>query len=127
MTCAIARSPKVLRRHLIFKLAEKSATGKVERRWLRLFVAAMGALAIFAPARRLLRYALDFMHRKPLTIDAWQGFRTSGFDESGMENGVAPKRCRKGMRPARLRVHCRDADLHLRNHRPRQTGLYLRG
>jgi hypothetical protein len=25
-----------------------------------LFVAAMGALAIFAPARRLLRYALDF-------------------------------------------------------------------
>jgi hypothetical protein len=29
----------------------------------------MGALAIFAPARRLLRYALDLMHRKPLTID----------------------------------------------------------
>ncbi len=27
----------------------------------------MGALAIFAPARRLLRYALDFMHRKPLS------------------------------------------------------------
>jgi hypothetical protein len=26
-----------------------------------LFVAAMGALAIFAPARRLLLYALDFM------------------------------------------------------------------
>ena len=49
--------------------ASKSATGKVERRWLSLFVAAMGALAIFAPARRLLRYALDFMHRKPLTID----------------------------------------------------------
>jgi len=45
-----------------------------------LFVAAMGALAIFAPARRLLGYALDFMHRKPLTIDAWEGFRTSGFD-----------------------------------------------
>jgi hypothetical protein len=48
------------------KLAEKSATGKVERRWLGLFVAAMGALAIFAPARRLLRYALDFMHRSLL-------------------------------------------------------------
>jgi len=34
---------------------------------------------------------------------------------------------RKGMRPARLRVHCRDADLHLRNHQPRQTDPYLRG
>jgi len=47
-----------------------------------LFVVAMGALAIFAPARRLLRYALDLMHRsllrltrsatarqEPLTID----------------------------------------------------------
>jgi hypothetical protein len=33
-----------------------------------LFVAAMGALAIFAPARRLLRYPLDLMHRKPLMI-----------------------------------------------------------
>ena len=43
------------------ELLEKSATGKVERRWLSLFVAAMGALAIFAPARRLLRYTLDFM------------------------------------------------------------------
>jgi len=43
------------------------------------------------------------------------------------ENGVAPKRSRKGMRPARLGVHCPDADLHLRNHRPRQTGPYLRG
>src|SRR6266496_3457033 len=40
----------------------------------------MGALAIFAPARRLLRYALDLMHRKPLTIDAWEGFRISDFD-----------------------------------------------
>ena len=29
----------------------------------------MGALAIFALARRLVRYALDLMHRKPLTID----------------------------------------------------------
>ena len=47
--------------------------------------------------------------------------------ESGMENRVAPKRSRKGMRLARLRVDCRDADLHLRNHRPRQTGPYLRG
>jgi hypothetical protein len=28
--------------------------------------AVMGALAIFAPARRLLRYALNLMHRKPL-------------------------------------------------------------
>jgi hypothetical protein len=34
---------------------------------------------------------------------------------------------RKGMRPARLRVDCSDADLHLRNHRPRQTAPYLRG
>ena len=34
---------------------------------------------------------------------------------------------RKGMHPARLRVDCRDADLHLRNHRPRETGPYLRG
>src|SRR5947208_12080820 len=42
------------------KPAEKSATGKVERRWLSLYVAAMGALAIFAPARRLARYAFDF-------------------------------------------------------------------
>ena len=39
----------------------KTATGKVERRWLSVFVAAMGAPANFAPARRLLRYALDFM------------------------------------------------------------------
>jgi hypothetical protein len=54
---------------LTFELAEKSAIGKVEGRWLRLFVAAMGALAIFAPAGRLLRYALDLMHRNPLTID----------------------------------------------------------
>src|SRR5439155_17889496 len=67
-------------RHLTFELTEKSATRKVERRWLGLFVAAMGALAIFAPARRLLRYALDLMHRKPLTIDAWEGFRISDFD-----------------------------------------------
>jgi len=48
-------------KHLTFELAEKSATDKVERRWLSLFVAAMGALAIFAPARRLSRYGLDFM------------------------------------------------------------------
>ncbi len=34
---------------------------------------------------------------------------------------------RKGMRPVRLRVDCRDADLHLRNHRSRQTAPYLRG
>ena len=34
---------------------------------------------------------------------------------------------RKGMRPARLPVDCRDADLHLRNHRSRQTDPYLRG
>jgi hypothetical protein len=40
----------------------------------------MGALAIFAPARRLVRYALDRMHRKRLTIDALEGFRTSDFD-----------------------------------------------
>ncbi len=40
----------------------------------------MGAPAIFAPAGRLVRYALDLMHRKPLTIDAWEGFRTSDFD-----------------------------------------------
>jgi uncharacterized membrane protein YcjF (UPF0283 family) len=46
---------------LTFELAEKSAIGKVEGRWLRLFVAAMGALAIFAPAGRLVRYALDLM------------------------------------------------------------------
>ena len=36
-------------KHFTFELAEKSATGKVERRWLGLFVAATGALAIFAP------------------------------------------------------------------------------
>jgi hypothetical protein len=69
--------------HLTFELAEESGTGKVERRWLSLFVAAMGALAIFTPARRLLRYALDFMHRKPLTIDACEGFRTSVQGEQG--------------------------------------------
>ena len=40
----------------------------------------MGALTIFAPARRLLRYALDLMHRKPLTIEVWKGFWTSDFD-----------------------------------------------
>ena len=34
---------------------------------------------------------------------------------------------RKGMRPATLQVGCRDADLHLRNHRPNQTGSHLRG
>jgi hypothetical protein len=70
----------------------------------------------------------------------------------GEENGVASKRSaagaashwlavsanlsgkqartkipRKGMRRARLRVRCRDADLHLRNHRPLQTDPYLRG
>ena len=45
----------VASKHLTFELAEKSATGKVERRRLSLFVAAMGPLAIFAPARRLLR------------------------------------------------------------------------
>jgi hypothetical protein len=28
----------------------------------------MSALAIFAPARGLLRYALDLMHRKPLMV-----------------------------------------------------------
>ena len=39
-----------------------------------MFVAAMGALAIFASVRRLLRYALDLRHRKPLTIDAWENF-----------------------------------------------------
>jgi hypothetical protein len=69
----------------------------------------------------------------------------------GEENGVASKRSaagaashwlavsanlsgkqartkipRKGMRRARLRVRCRDADLHLRNHRPLQTDPYLR-
>lgn len=38
-----------------------------------MFLAAMGALAIFAPAGRLLHHALDLMHRKPLTIDAGQG------------------------------------------------------
>jgi hypothetical protein len=59
----VARLPSApfAARHLTFGLAEKSATGKVERRWLSLFVAAMGALPIFALARRLLRYALDFM------------------------------------------------------------------
>ena len=34
-----------------------------------MFVAAMGALANFALTRRLVRYAPDLMHRKPLTID----------------------------------------------------------
>jgi hypothetical protein len=53
-----------------------------------LFVAAMGALAIFAPASRLFRYALDFMHRKPITIDAWEGFRTSDFD-GRIKSGIA--------------------------------------
>jgi hypothetical protein len=53
-----------------------------------LFVAAIGALAIFAPARRLLRYALDFIHRKPLTIDQREGFRTSAFD-GRIESGTA--------------------------------------
>ncbi len=56
-SCSLGEQDK----HLTFELAEKSATGKVERRWLSLFVAAMGALAIFAPARRLLRYTLDLM------------------------------------------------------------------
>jgi hypothetical protein len=42
-----------------------------------LFVVAMRALAMFAPAGRLVRHALDLMHRNPLTIDAWEGFRTS--------------------------------------------------
>jgi hypothetical protein len=86
---------------LTFELAEKSATGKVERRWLSLFGAAMDALAIFAPARRLLSYALDLMHRsllrrtrlatarqEPLTIDAWEGFRGS---EDWGEFGVRSK------------------------------------
>jgi hypothetical protein len=41
----------VASKHLTFELAEKSATGK----------AAMGALAIFVPARRLLRSALGLM------------------------------------------------------------------
>jgi hypothetical protein len=64
-------------KHLTFELAEKSATGKVERRWLSLFVAAMGALAIFAPARRLLRYALDLMHRSLLRQSS-PGLRRAG-------------------------------------------------
>jgi hypothetical protein len=50
----------------------RSATGKVESRWLSFFVAAMGAMAIFAPARRLLHYALNLIYRKPLAIDAGQ-------------------------------------------------------
>jgi hypothetical protein len=40
-----------------------------------LFVAATGALAIFAPRSSTLRCALDLMHRKSLTIDAWEGAR----------------------------------------------------
>src|SRR6266699_6110649 len=32
------------------------------------------------PALALNLYALDLMHRKPLTIDAWEGFRISDFD-----------------------------------------------
>ncbi len=38
-------------KHLTLELTGKSATGKVERRWLSLFVATMGALAIFASRR----------------------------------------------------------------------------
>jgi hypothetical protein len=48
----------------------------------------MRALVIFALARRLLRYALDRMHRKPLMIDAWEGFRTSDFD-GRIKSGIA--------------------------------------
>ena len=55
----------------------------------------MCALGIFTPARRLLRYALDFMHRKPLTIDAGQGeqgriqtFKICGRDKPSLEDSV---------------------------------------
>jgi hypothetical protein len=34
----------VASKHLTFELAKKSATRKVERRWISLFVAAMGAI-----------------------------------------------------------------------------------
>ena len=73
----MAEENAIRRRICVVSRIRDAGYGLVAHRSLA--VAAMGALAIFAPAHRLVRCALDFMHRTPLTIDAWEASTRTRF------------------------------------------------